>query len=136
MIISNTTREAIENALQLTSDEFDGNVVFHSLEAKNAKGTRFAVRLKVKESSGPGAKCSAHMTRKDGEYRRSSWACWHVHGTFHDFLNPDAVIHQSHMTQVAGKWFKAKNKNPGDDWSDWEVGSLFDPRMASDCCDC
>jgi len=136
MIISKTSREAIERALKLTNIEFSGNVVFHTLESKNAKGDRFSVCLKVVESSGPGAKCSASMTRADGEYRRSAWACWHVHGTFHDYLNPEAVIHQSQMVHVAGAWFKAKNKNPLDPWLDWNVGSIFSPRNASQCCDC
>lgn len=127
MIISKTSREAIENALQLTNEVFDGNVEFYKLEAKNAKQTRFVVRLKVKDSNGNGAKQSATMTRKDGEYRRSSWACWHVHGTFHDFLNEDAVIRSGYASEV---------KSPGDEWTDWQAGSMFNPRYASECCDC
>lgn len=125
MRISKTSRQAIEDALAEVNEIYDGNIEFARFDAANAKGTIFNVRLKVKDSSKTGTLFSAFLTRKDGEMRRTSSACWHVHGYFHDALNPEAIIYSA-----------GQRKRPGDPWVDWNAGSMIYPTMQSYRCDC
>jgi len=125
MRISKTSREAIEKALAEVNEMFENNIEFLRFDRANAKGTIFNVRLKVKDSSKPGTLFSAFRTRKDGEPCRTASACWHVHGYFHDALNPEAVIYSN-----------GQKKRPGDPWVDWNAGSMLYPCMQSYRCDC
>ena len=72
MIISNTSKKAIEKALSITNQSFENNVQLYNLQEQNKKGTRFSVRLKVKDSNSSGAKVSVHILRKDGKFRKNS----------------------------------------------------------------
>lgn len=125
MRISRTSKEAIEKALAEVNEIYDGNIEFLRFESANAKGTIFNVRLKVKDSSKEGTLHSISQYRKDGEKRRTSSACWHVHGHFHDSLNPEAIIYSA-----------GQKKSPHDPWEDWNCGSVFYPCYQSERCDC
>ena len=125
MKIMKTSRQAIMDALAEVNERFGSNIEFLRFDPVGYNGSTFNVRLKVKNSNEAGTLFSATMTRKDGEPRRTSSACWHVHGYFFDALNPEAVI------RTAG--LKVR---PGDEWNDFNAGSLFYPCMQSERCDC
>lgn len=113
----------MEAALRETNKEFDDNVEFKRFDI-----TRNFINftLKVKNSSGPGA-------------RRSTWnrhkmisACWHVHGTFFDKLfeiAPDARI----TTSMGGR--REITRFHGN-WEDANIGSQVRPCYASEACEC
>jgi hypothetical protein len=110
-------------ALDIVNAKYDGNVTFKSID-----GNRFT--LKVKDFKGPGHRLHTQYGF-DGfiGQKRSSHACWHVHGDFFDALftvNPDAVIR-------AGA--KKITKDAGN-WEDWNIGSQMAPIYYSESCEC
>ena len=119
MIISNTSQQDLNNALALTNKKFGGNIIWNNFQKLSDK--RFRVTLKVKNTKGPGT----HFSQSMGRFRRTASACWHVHGTFFDALNPDAKIY------TAGQWIK-----PGSEWKDRDVGSNMYPAHMSEGCEC
>lgn len=130
MKVSNVTYENIIDALRQTNVRFSGNVIINNHSFLNQKGTRHRVTLRVKDSKGSGHRLG--FTRNnDGNRRRLVSACWHVYGTFVDAIfeiAPDAKVSNG----VTGKmdtvdsWY----------WHDRQIGSMMDPIMYSDACDC
>jgi len=128
MLVRNASYEDLQAALNIVNEHYGGNVQF--LFCRPAGYTRGGsekhnVRLRVLDRRGPGAQHGLHRV-KSGERRRTSAACWHVHGTFFDALPTGAEIRLS----------QEGLHRPGDPWRDRQVGSLFDPVYFSDLCDC
>ena len=117
MIISNCTREQIEDALKKANAKFNGNLAFKRFDSI---GKRFNVTLRVNDSSGRGAK-------RGFTGRKTVNACWHGHGTFIDSLPKNAEI----LSRAAGQI-----SHPGDQWHDWNIGSTMSPMYYSEACDC
>ena len=143
MIARNCTKENLENALAIINksivintgyygnqiDSYDGNVVFKRIESQ---GKGFIFTLKVKDSKGPGA-------RRSHSGRRMAAACWHVHGRFFEALfriAPEARVFSSfYKRSNTGKcegWITKENGN----WKDGQIGSMFQPMMMSEACEC
>jgi hypothetical protein len=113
-------------ALENVNSYYDGNIKFRKLEPKDSKdiamATSFLFTLGVNDCRGMGS-----MTNVQGN-RRSSTACWHVHGDFFDFLNEEAMIKSG---QVKG-WIR-----PGDEWNTVvKNGPMFSQVHMEDLCDC
>ncbi len=129
MLIYETNEQMLEEALRLTNEEYEGNVIWNRHpEMKNMKGSTFRLTLRVKDSKLAGHRLSQALTTKGNRSRMIS-ACWHVHGTFFDFLFdlcPELRIRAG--TTVM--------KSKEDNWEDTNIGSMFYPLMHSDACDC
>ena len=123
MLIRNVTDEDLENALRATNEVFGGNIAFFFKEHAGRTrrgGDKYNVRLAVNNSRGPGA-AIAHSGR------RTRSACWHAHGTFFNSLPPEAEILSAREVGI---------HRPGDDWLDYNVGSMMEPLYASEACEC
>lgn len=124
MYAKNVSVEDLEQALAKINELYEGNVIWN--RAPERRGNRLMFTLRVKKSRGPGARVS---WRGD---RHLVAACWHVHGHFFDALlkiNPDAEI----ITGSNGKTVINRN---GGNWTDFNIGSQFQPCMASEACGC
>lgn len=114
---TNATIQQVEEALSITNEKYGNNVIFNRFE-KIGNWVHFTLR--VKDSSGMGARVSVTG-------RKSTSACWHVHGYVFAAifeLNAKAVIHTSssaiRMTKQYGNWL------------DWLDGG----KLASELCEC
>lgn len=116
MLIRNVSLTDLEMALGDTNDAFENNVIWNRSPEPVGKG--FRLTLRVKDSKGAGA-------RRSHTGRRLVSACWHVHGTFFDALPEKAVIRTSDSIT-----------HPNDEWQDRNIGSMFQPLMHSDACEC
>lgn len=132
MLIKNVCADDIIRALETVNLEFDNNVTFNRFDAANAKKTRFNVTLRVIDSRGKGA-------RRSHSGRRMVAACWHVYGTFIDALPTHAIVNKPTVTGY-NKWgremIKRLDGKPGDEWQDWNIGSVMSPMYYSEACDC
>jgi len=138
MIVKNATMNDLEEALAVINWERysiieglcrHGNIKFKTLDQKGTSRIHFTLTVNQTSIGTGKAKVAAPgVSIKRG--RRIAAACWHVHGDFFDALfnlAPDAEIY-SNMT---GIWEKK-----GDPWKDYQVGTHFDPMMASQACEC
>lgn len=117
--IRNATFQNVEQALGNTSQKFDSNVIFNRMEQK---GKNFFVTLRVVDSHKVGS-------RRGYSGKRMVQACWHVYGVFFDEL----ISSNDKIVIVAmGKKIQKGEGN----WEDTNVGSLANPRMYSEMCDC
>lgn len=116
MLIRNVSLLDLETALGDTNDAFENNVIWNRSPEPVGKG--FRLTLRVKDSKGAGA-------RRSNAGRRLVSACWHVHGTFFDNLPEGAAIRTGEITV-----------HPHEDWQDRNIGSMFQPLMHSDACEC
>jgi hypothetical protein len=126
MLVRNVTREQLDQALAKTNEEFGGNIAFDTFHPTNTKQTHWRVTLCTFDSKAKGSR--VHIRYDFGgkqNTRRSRHACWHVHGTFMDALPPDTTI------TTAGR-----TKHPGDQWEDWNIGSMMFPVYFSESCGC
>lgn len=67
--------------------------------SRNKRGDHFTFRLRVKDSSGPGAQFSPETMFGGG--RKTVQACWHAHRDFFYAvfkINPKAVVHTALAT--------------------------------------
>lgn len=129
MLVINTTYKAMAKALELVNGYYEDNIKFGKLEPKDssdiAMATRFLFSLRVVDSRGAGSQSCAFSER------RSSSACWHVHGDFFDFLNSDAKI-KSAWASSPEPWIK-----PGDKWNPViKHGPMGSTVELSELCDC
>ena len=116
MLAKNVSQYDLEQALEKVNQQFDGNIRFREIRPA---GNNIRFTLTVKNSKGKGGK---YNWKKE---RRVAAACWHVHGHFFDALPEGAVI-------IAN----GNKIRPGDEWQDYNVGSMFYPAYASELCDC
>ncbi len=120
---TNATEKQLNEALDYVNSKFDNNITFKSFERKTAN--RIIFTLRVKNSSGAGAKISKFMGRE----RKTISAYWHVHGHFFEYLfknYPDTIIYS----------LDQKMTSNADNWQDRNVGSLYNPVYFSECCNC
>jgi hypothetical protein len=119
MIAKNVTIEQLKQALKITNQQFDNNIVFKRLEQT---GKRVNFTLTVKSSKGKGG-------RRSYTDRRIAAACWHVHGEFFDTL-----IAIEPMAEISSNF--ATINSQGGNWQDKNIGSIMEPMMYSEACDC
>ena len=133
MIVRGATREELGKALELVNVKYQGNVSWNRRPEKVGKG--FRLTLRVKDSKGPGHRLgytsgSLYFAKTHDEEvkfsrrRRLVSACWHIHGDFFEALPPDAKI-------ITGRGVV----RPGQ-WPDYDIGSMLNPQMISEACEC
>lgn len=125
MIVKNASNCNMLETLERINKKYEGNVIWNRYEVK---GSQIHFTLRVKDSKRPGHRLGYSRTSK-GNRRRLTSACWHVHGDFFDALievNPEVVIRTMHGTI----------DKDGGNWQDKQVGSMMDPVMYSQLCDC
>jgi hypothetical protein len=130
MIAKNCTDVDLYKALRAVNTRFQGNIKFKTFEEK---GKRYSFTLTVIDSKAPG-------------HRRKTWgpkpgriaaACWHVHGYFFEELfkiQPLAGVLSSGSlaNPTAKRWITIDGGN----WQDRNMGSMINPVMWSQACDC
>lgn len=120
MLVSNCTADDLHAVLDVLNKEmYEGNIRFKDIRPQ---GRQVRFTLTVNSSKGPGGRIGFGG-------RRVAAACWHVHGNFFDALFkvcPDAKVR-------AGQ--KVITKDQGN-WEDWNIGSMMEPMMYSEACDC
>lgn len=128
MIARNTTNASLEQALTEINKKYKGNITFNRYpEPLNYHTTTFRFTLKCRDSKKEGHRRGFAFEGKQG--RRLINACWHVHGDYFDALfkiNPNATIKSGKQTIT---------KDSGN-WEDRNIGSITNPLMFSDACDC
>ena len=122
MIARNTHKEELQLALEKINHKYDGNVIWNrSPDQTDKRGLVWKFTLRVRNSRGAGASISSSG-------RHSTSACWHVHGDFFDALfeiNPNAIV------VARGRKITKDFGN----WSDYNIGSVMSPFMASEGCE-
>lgn len=111
------TEDGIRLALEKTNKIFSNNIQFKRIEKA---GQKYIVTLTVKNSKYPGSRIG--FTGK-----RICAACWHVYGIFFEelfYINPAATIKECGNEITRGVW---KDRN---------IGSIMNPLMYSQACDC
>lgn len=120
MIAKNVSESDLIKALEVVNKKYNNNVKFNRFDIISSN--RIGFTLKVKDSSGAGAK-----TGFSG--RKTVAACWHIHGDFFEALfdiNIDAVV------RTANKVITREEGN----WQDWNIGSIMEPLYYSEACNC
>lgn len=127
MKVKNVTQEQMEKTLEIINQKYENNVTWNRFES-NGKGFNFT--LKVKNSKAPGHRLHISYSFNGlHSQKRSTSACWHVHGDFFDTLwdiSPDAIIY-SNGVKMTGKY---------DNWQDRNIGSQMFPVYFSESCEC
>lgn len=117
MLISDVTRDQLDEALELANTVFENNLIWN--RAPERAGRKWRCTLRVKDSGGPGA-------RRGHTGRRMISACWHAHGAFFASLpegtNVKAGPHIMHL--------------PEGNWQDWNAGSRLRPVSIASLCEC
>lgn len=146
MLIKNITREQIEQALAVTNEIFEDNIIFNRFDAANRKQTRFNITLRTKDSKKAGHRLGQpkfmgfNVPADFSKRRRLHYACWHVHGTFFEKLfeiNPEAAVKSGGSLANPGRidtggWITIEGGN----WCDRNISSQISPYYFSDACDC
>jgi hypothetical protein len=120
MIAKNTTIPQMDAAMARLNKQFHNNVEFRRLDVQ---GNKIIFTLKVKNSKGDGG-------AKSFRGRRTGAACWHCTGYLFVELfkiNPNAKVYSSRTG-----WITADRGN----FQDFNVGSIMEPMMASEACEC
>jgi len=126
-MITNATKEQLNQALKTINKRYDGNVEFNRFDIVSKN--RIAFTLRVKHSHGKGSRYGQSGLMGMGTKRHLISACWHVHGYYFEALlavNPDAFVKTHGRTM---------DKNGGN-WIDWNIGSMVHPVSYSSACDC
>lgn len=139
MIATNVTQLDLQAALDLTNELFKGNIAFKNITQISKNRVRFT--LKCHSYKEPGHKLHIRYDDPFGKCiertKRSTYACWHVHGYFFDMLfkiNPDAKIKSGSMIHegVNLGWITKDSGN----WIDTNIGSQMFPVYFSESCEC
>jgi len=120
MIIKNVSKNVLFEALENVNLKYNNNVIWQRVP--EAIGRRFRFTLRVKNSRESGAKLGFSG-------RRTINACWHVHGNLFDEifkLEPKAII------KSGGNDITIEYGN----WIDRNIGSIMQPMMYSNSCNC
>jgi len=145
MEVRNVNREELENALVAVNVLFNGNIRFKdiSLLRKHTKiGSKEVWRvtltvnsthIKIVDSVKPRR---VHIETLPGvkvnRNKRIVAVCWHVYGYFMDSLPSDCEIYSSVRTYNG----KPAMRKPGEEWYDFNIGSIIYPQYASEACEC
>lgn len=122
-MIINTNRENLQKALDTVNKAYDNNIEFNNFQ--RLSDNRYRVTLRVKSSHGKGARLGFYQNPNTGNRKHLISACWHVHGEFFDALPEGTRIQTGTIVTY-----------PGAIWQDRNIGSLMNPLMFSDACDC
>ncbi len=130
---TNATIQELQTALNELNVHFNDNIKFKGITQISSNRVRFT--LTVNDSSGPGGRLG-HGRKNNGERRKLSAACWHVHGHFFDCLfsssfDPDRPSSELFVSTQGRKIDKTEGN-----WVDWNIGSIADPMYFSDACEC
>ena len=123
---TNSTLGELMKALDIVNAKYH-NITFNR-HPENISKNRIRFTLRVIRSRGMGGRLSFSTTSK-GNRRHIPSACWHVHGDFFDALfeiNPNIWI----------KCHEKKISKDGGNWEDRDIGSMMNPLMYSEACDC
>jgi hypothetical protein len=96
--------------------------MYNFKEIKQISSKRVNFTLRVKSSSGPGAKIGYSG-------RKTISACWHVHGYFFEYL----------FLSYPGIYIISQGKkmtSNSDNWQDQNIGSIMQPLYFSEACNC
>lgn len=118
---TNATHDELNSAMALLNEQYNDNVMFNRFDQQ---GSRYNFTLRVKDSSGKGARRGFHNNRKMVS------ACWHTHGHFFECLfktNPEVWVKSS---------FTGKITKDHGNWQDKQVGSGSNPFYLSEMCEC
>lgn len=125
-MITTATQDELNEALRIINKAtYAGNIKIRDWKHLSSKRIQFTIT--VVSSRGPGA-------RRSWTGRRIAAACWHAHGDLFDALfkiRKDIVIWTDY-----GWEGKMKITSEGGNWQDMNVGSLMDPAMMSESCEC
>jgi len=119
MEFRNVSEIELKEALRLLNAEYKGNITFNRFDIERSL---IRATLRVIDSKKVGSRLSYSG-------RRLTSACWHVHGRFFEIvlkINPNAKITTS---------FARIDKNGGN-WEDKDIGSMINPLMFSEACQC
>jgi len=126
MYAKNCSAEDLRKALYEVNKKYARNVCFNQFPELRGSN-RLIFTIKVRDSRKPGHRRGFPHNGKKG--KRLAHACWHVHGDFFDALfeiNPDAVITSGKRKITASQG----------NWIDQNIGSMVQPYMFSEACDC
>ena len=128
MVVKNITSQQLDEAMTELNTLYDNNIKFNDRKVINNKGTRHRFTIRVNDSRGTGSK-HGHHTNKNGEYRRTTSACWHTHGDLFDIL---FKINDKCEVRSGGKLITIDEGN----WEDRNIGSIMAPMYHSEACEC
>ena len=136
MIAKHTRKEDLNKALELINEKYDNNIRWNrEPEQLDKYGYKWRFTLRVNSSKGKGAKLSYSY---HNNVRRTSSACWHVHGDFFDTLlnlRASAIIETS-SAQGLIKIYISEEGNIVGNWKDRNIGSIMFPVYYSESCLC
>ena len=129
MKIFNVNEQILQEALKLTNTSFDDNIIWNRApDSMNNANTTFRLTLRVKSSSGKGARRAAFTGHK------MISACWHVHGFFMDHIFNVAKLNGLNDLYIRVATQKLESK--ADNWKDYNIGSEYRPCDFSTACEC
>ena len=126
MKLKNVSENQLLSALLEVADQYDANVIFN--REPERKGNFLHFTLKVKDSSGPGA-------RRSHSGRKLASACWHVHRDLMMLIfdrHPDAIL----VTALARYEGRDDFYNKFEATGNVNIGSQFQPITMQDACEC
>jgi hypothetical protein len=121
-MITTASINTLTTALAMVNDQYDGNIIFREVKQISAKRVQFTLR--TKNSRAPGSRLNFQLKR------HLPCACWHVHGNFFEAV---LKLDSSALIISGGKMRITKD---GGNWTDYQIGSMFQPTMASEACEC
>lgn len=136
MIIKNVSELDLKRAIAIVNEKYEDNIeIFIESRGKNLKVNLRVKNANKKNGSIAGRKLnqSQFMGYTKGAKANGS-ACWHVHGDFFDTLldiNPKAIIETS-LSAI----YKNEYGLTVGNWEDKNIGSLMNPVLYSECCEC
>lgn len=122
-MISNATKEELQQSLELVNRIYEGNIIFKNI---SPVGRRLRFTLTVKDSHKKGGRLSQSQFHPG---RHICAACWHVHGNFFDAL---FSIRENIYIYSQGRKITAMAGN----WHDKNIGSMMYPVNFSEACEC
>ena len=120
-MITNATPQQLGRALARVNQRYKGNIQFARFEPR-PHTVNFTLR--VKSSHGPGH-------RRGFSGRQLACACWHAHGYFFE-----ALLHFNPNARVISRSVGVVIDRNGGNWHDKNIGSVMNPLLFSEACDC
>jgi hypothetical protein len=120
-MVTTASLDTICKAMNRINKRYKNNVMFNRLDVV---GKRIHFTLRVRSSKGLGA-------RRSHSGRRLACACWHAHG--HLF---EAILKYDPSAKIMSQGVKTTITVLGGNWVDKNIGSMVQPIMFSQACDC
>jgi hypothetical protein len=128
MKFKNVTVEDMNQALKAINERFDGNIAFNRFDV-GTKTINATLRVISSKSGSKGRKLNQSWLISKKGFKSGSSACWHVHGYFFESLLK--IAPNAEITTQYGRIDKS-----GGNWVDHQKGSLMEPIMYSELCEC